>query len=302
VEWSLQIENESSSDKTPCPRMQHASTIVKSSSILKMYIFGGKSKYRLLNDLWCLDVESMMWKQIKYEGVNPSPRQGHILVSYASFLLLFGGYSPDFKNPSSCFPSDIFIIDTEGTLEWEVFHFEDGPKGRSLSSAVIYDEDNLIIFGGMTLEKNSLTKISDMWRLKTYLSKVKETKISKYQVLNILDQGTQGKHYKVEFNKEYFYLKVSNGSKIDSNYKPNYVQSNVKHRNILEITEVLLDISQGLQYEIVVYPYCDLGDLTTYYRNFKTFVESVSFIFFTFKGYCWFLYSIFRRGELSSFK
>jgi hypothetical protein len=99
-------------------------------------------------------------------------------------------------------------------------------------------------------------------------------------VLNILDQGTQGKHYKVEFNKEYFYLKVSNGSKIDSNYKPNYVQSNVKHRNILEITEVLLDISQGLLYEIVVYPYCDLGDLTTYYRNFKTFVESVSFYFF----------------------
>eukprot|EP01080_Neovahlkampfia_damariscottae_P002204 gene2204-2378_t len=269
VESTLEIENDSHNNKVPCPRMQHASTVIKSNSKFKLYIFGGKSKYRLLNDLWCLDIESMLWKNIKYEGNIPSPRQGHILVSYESFLLLYGGYSPDFKNPNSSFPSEIFTCDTQGIQGWDVVHFEDGPPGRFLSCTLIY-EDNLLVHGGMTYENGSLKKLSDVWKLKTYFSKVKESKIAnKYQILQLLSQKMETISYKVEFKNEIFYLRISKG--VFSNSKSDYVQEKLKHKNILEIIEVIVDSSDNS--EVIVFPYCDLGDLLTFYRNFKTFTE-----------------------------
>ncbi|KAF9596135.1 hypothetical protein IFM89_007188 [Coptis chinensis] len=69
----------------PSPRSNHVAAL-HDDRIL--YIFGGTSKSRTLNDLYSLDFETyfevifsflqMIWSRIKIRGFHPSPRAGHV--------------------------------------------------------------------------------------------------------------------------------------------------------------------------------------------------------------------------------
>ncbi|WOL16461.1 acyl-CoA-binding domain-containing protein 4 [Canna indica] len=57
----------------PCARSNHVAALYEDKLL---FIFGGQSKSRILNDLYCLDFETMIWSRVKVHGHRPSPRAG----------------------------------------------------------------------------------------------------------------------------------------------------------------------------------------------------------------------------------
>ena len=118
------IESDSDPANTPLPRTGHASFIYNNF----LYIFGGSVKDgSLLNDLWKLDLESIIWEKINIEnnGENnselllPSPRSGHSLVmTNNSEVYIFGGKIGNFQEGNDLWKFDvnsnkfIFLHDT----------------------------------------------------------------------------------------------------------------------------------------------------------------------------------------------
>ncbi|CAJ1962232.1 unnamed protein product [Sphenostylis stenocarpa] len=74
----------------PCPRFNHAAAL-HDGKIL--FIFGGASKSRTLNDLYSLDFETMAWSRIKIRGFHPSPRAGCSGVLCGTKWYITGGGS-----------------------------------------------------------------------------------------------------------------------------------------------------------------------------------------------------------------
>jgi len=42
--------------------------------------------------MWCLDVKTNIWKEVKAVGDVPSARSGHRMVVWRGFIVLFGGF------------------------------------------------------------------------------------------------------------------------------------------------------------------------------------------------------------------
>lgn len=118
----------------------------QSVSILgsRLLMFGGEdNKRRLLNDLHILDLETMMWEEVKSEKGGPAPRYDHSAAVYADqYLLIFGGSSH-----STCF-NDLYLLDLQ-TLEWS----QPDAQGahitpRSGHAGAMIDENWYIVGGG----------------------------------------------------------------------------------------------------------------------------------------------------------
>jgi N-acetylneuraminic acid mutarotase len=91
--------------KVPISRGGQSVSLVGS----RLIMFGGEdNKRRLLNDLHILDLETMMWEEVKTGKGGPAPRYDHSAAVYADqYLLIFGGSSH-----STCF-SDIYLLDLQ---------------------------------------------------------------------------------------------------------------------------------------------------------------------------------------------
>lgn len=87
----------------------------------KMYIFGGKAAGDLvLNDVWFLDCEKMIWSPIQLETqIVPAPRYGHYAFIRGSELYVFGGC-----NSRQNFKKYVyrFLVNER---EWERLEFQD---------------------------------------------------------------------------------------------------------------------------------------------------------------------------------
>ncbi|KAF8401529.1 hypothetical protein HHK36_012469 [Tetracentron sinense] len=74
----------------PSPRYNHVAALYDDRILL---IFGGASKSRILNDLYSLDFETMIWSRIKLRGFHPSPRAGCCGVLCGTKWYIAGGGS-----------------------------------------------------------------------------------------------------------------------------------------------------------------------------------------------------------------
>lgn len=72
----------------PSPRSNHVAALYDDRTL---YVFGGHSKSKTLNDLYSLDFETMMWSRIKIRGFHPSPRAGCCGVLCGSKWYIAGG-------------------------------------------------------------------------------------------------------------------------------------------------------------------------------------------------------------------
>ncbi|XP_047048740.1 acyl-CoA-binding domain-containing protein 6-like [Lolium rigidum] len=57
----------------PSPRSNHVAALYDDRIL---FVFGGHSKSKTLNDLFSLDFETMVWSRVKTNGPHPSPRAG----------------------------------------------------------------------------------------------------------------------------------------------------------------------------------------------------------------------------------
>ena len=84
--WS-QISNQGSLN-APKARYRTSACVHKDC----MYIFGGHDGCQQLNDFYLFNFLTEEWNPITYHcGAIPTPRDSHILASYASSLFIFGG-------------------------------------------------------------------------------------------------------------------------------------------------------------------------------------------------------------------
>ncbi|XP_067110622.1 host cell factor 2 [Osmerus mordax] len=77
----------------PSARESHTCVVYSGMGSPKLYIYGGMTGHRL-NDLWQLDLDSMIWSCPETKGPNPLPRSLHSANLIDNKMYVFGGWVP----------------------------------------------------------------------------------------------------------------------------------------------------------------------------------------------------------------
>ncbi|KAL5782345.1 hypothetical protein ACOSP7_007374 [Xanthoceras sorbifolium] len=157
----------------PSPRSNHVATLYDDKIL---FIFGGSSKSKTLNDLYSLDFETMIWSRIKIRGFHPSPRGGCCGVLCGTKWYIAGGGSRKKRH------AETLIFDIL-KAEWSVA-ITSSPssittnKGFSLVLVQHKEKDFLVSFGGSKKEPSNQVEVlsiekneSSMGRRSTLSSK-----------------------------------------------------------------------------------------------------------------------------------
>ncbi|KAK4283541.1 hypothetical protein QN277_000481 [Acacia crassicarpa] len=138
----------------PSSRSNHVAALYDDKIL---FIFGGASKSRTLNDLYSLDFETMAWSRIKIKGFHPSPRAGCCGVLYGTKWYIAGGGT----RKKRCAETLIFDILKS---EWSVAAASPPcsittNKGFSLVLVQHKEKDFLVAFGGSKKEASNQVEV-----------------------------------------------------------------------------------------------------------------------------------------------
>ncbi|KAI4338512.1 hypothetical protein MLD38_023561 [Melastoma candidum] len=147
----------------PSARCNHVATLYNNKTL---FIFGGSSKSKSLNDIYSLDFETMIWSRIKIRGSHPSPRFGCCGVLCGTKWYIAGGGSRKKRF------AETLIFDVL-KFEWSVAAVASPSsvstnKGFSMVLVQHNEKSFLVAFGGIKRELSSnqvealfLDKIND---------------------------------------------------------------------------------------------------------------------------------------------
>ncbi|XP_020220693.1 acyl-CoA-binding domain-containing protein 6 isoform X1 [Cajanus cajan] len=138
----------------PCPRFNHVAALYDGKIL---FIFGGASKSRTLNDLYSLDFGTMEWSRIKIRGFHPSPRSGCCGVLCGTKWYITGGGSKKKRH------GETLVYDIVRS-EWSVAIASPPSsittnKGFSLVHVQHKDKDFLVAFGGSKKEPSNQVEV-----------------------------------------------------------------------------------------------------------------------------------------------
>ena len=137
------------SPTSPPPRCSHQAVLFPPSTLI---IVGGEfatqNQFHHYSDTWRLDLVTNRWSRVDSKKA-PSPRSGHRLAVWRSFIVLFGGFYESASQDR--WFSDLWILDTR-TWQWtEVTHPGHAltPSARSGHQLLtIPGMDALLLYGG----------------------------------------------------------------------------------------------------------------------------------------------------------
>ncbi|KAL5097202.1 hypothetical protein RYX36_001529 [Vicia faba] len=138
----------------PSPRCNHVTSLYNGKIL---FVFGGASKSRTLNDLYSLDFETMAWSRIKVRGFHPSPRAGCGSVLCGTKWYIAGGGSRKKRH------GETLIYDIKKS-EW-FLEIASPPssittnKGFSLVLVQHKENDFLVSFGGSKKEASNQVEV-----------------------------------------------------------------------------------------------------------------------------------------------
>ncbi|XP_021290692.1 tip elongation aberrant protein 1 isoform X1 [Herrania umbratica] len=143
----------------PSPRANHVATLYDDKTL---FIFGGVSKSRALNDLYSLDFETMIWTRIKVRGFHPSPRAGCCGVLCGTKWYIAGGGSRKKSMPHTRH-AETSVYDILKS-EWSLAIASPPSsittnKGFSLVLVQHKDKDFLVAFGGCKREPSNQVEV-----------------------------------------------------------------------------------------------------------------------------------------------
>ncbi|KAK7331341.1 hypothetical protein VNO77_25563 [Canavalia gladiata] len=138
----------------PSPRFNHVAALYDGKIL---FIFGGASKSRTLNDLYSLDFETMAWTRIKIRGFHPSPRAGCCGVLCGTKWYIAGGGSKKKRH------GETLIYDIVKS-EWSMAIASPQSsittnKGFSLVLVQHKEKDFLVAFGGSKKEPSNQVEV-----------------------------------------------------------------------------------------------------------------------------------------------
>jgi len=130
----------------PPQRANHCSVVEGQKSLL--YIFGGWDGTKRLNDLYQLDVATLVWTLLQPFGVPPQPRAGTTLSYIRGLLFMFGGSG----HSTRCF-NDIHVYDpAKNTWFVSACDKEGGAAGepceKRAGHAAVPVGRKVLVFGG----------------------------------------------------------------------------------------------------------------------------------------------------------
>ncbi|GAM18019.1 hypothetical protein SAMD00019534_011940 [Acytostelium subglobosum LB1] len=149
--------------KAPSSRYGHSATLINTSdnnnNPTMVMIFGGRNNKKYLNDLYCLNLNTMSWSTFHFDKVEPDARAGHTCTfvpgavttsggSSCNRLVLFGGCH------SSKYLRSPYVLELprsqNDTIRWvKPTTRGSGPGGRTGHTANhVKGTENVVIFGG----------------------------------------------------------------------------------------------------------------------------------------------------------
>ncbi|KAK9671857.1 hypothetical protein RND81_12G059000 [Saponaria officinalis] len=138
----------------PSPRSNHVAALYDDRIL---YIFGGSSKAKTLNDLYSLDFETMMWSRIKIRGFHASPRAGSCGVLCGTKWYIAGGGSRK-KRHSETLVFDVLKVEWSVTTTSPLSSITTS-KGFSLVLVQHKEKDFLVAFGGSKKEASNQVEV-----------------------------------------------------------------------------------------------------------------------------------------------
>eukprot|EP01124_Arcella_intermedia_P026080 TRINITY_DN4819_c0_g2_i4.p1 TRINITY_DN4819_c0_g2~~TRINITY_DN4819_c0_g2_i4.p1 ORF type:complete len:506 (+),score=149.93 TRINITY_DN4819_c0_g2_i4:1037-2554(+) len=156
--------------KGDVPAGRYGHTIVINEENTKVYLFGGyDNAFGLSNDLYELDLDTLIWSPIKVTGeAIPEARYGHFSVlnkdKRANIqLLVFGGRG------AKHVLDDIWVFDLKKSKWFELPVAGEKPQGRYGFGAFVSDKE-LFVFGGFD---GKTVVFDDIWAINFMSSKRK---------------------------------------------------------------------------------------------------------------------------------
>ncbi|XP_065905090.1 uncharacterized protein [Dysidea avara] len=147
------------SGATATPRCDHGCVLVGD----RMYVACGSGGNELsYNDVFCLSIATMEWKEVTVSGTPPPCRDYVTVCNLANkHLLLFGGsISCDDMDKSF---NDVYNLNLSGTPTWNRVTFEAPMPAERYSHTATMIGEKMCLFGGM----NDQTDYNDAWVLKS---------------------------------------------------------------------------------------------------------------------------------------
>jgi N-acetylneuraminic acid mutarotase len=127
----------------------------------KVLLWGGNDKG---SETWVFDLSDGNWTK---KSPATTPNNGKLWPAMAPIngtdnVVLFGG--TDKEDTFSSYSKDTYIYDLSMD-NWYLKTTTNTPTRRAKHSmTTIYDDDKVILFGGMNYNVNTLTKFNDTWR------------------------------------------------------------------------------------------------------------------------------------------
>lgn len=240
-----------------------------------------------MNDLWVLDLDILTWKKLKTFGIPPSPRYGHVSISFNNDLLLFGGYSPDFSKPEESFQNEIYrfrVLTSEWCLEKkELDYIPKTPSGRMNLTCISPTKGIGFIFGGLAIKKDGLGRLNDFWSFEVEeIHTSKRATFGSFIVKKPINSEMYGDLYLVQHetkSEEYMLRRLkTNESKIGEIIKEVEKYKLLSHKNLQPIESYFLDKRYGDCSLIIIRSLTSGGDLESYMKNNKRLVNELDIL------------------------
>ncbi|PIN07508.1 putative protein, contains kelch repeat [Handroanthus impetiginosus] len=167
----------------PSPRSNHIAALYNDKTL---FIFGGASKSRTLNDLYSLDFEAMVWSRIKTRGFHPSPRAGCCGALCGTKWYITGGGSKKKR------PAETLIFDVL-KFEWSIAVASPPSsittnKGFSLVLVQHKERDFLVAFGGTKKDPSNQVEVLMMEKVES--SMIRRSTLSKVAGTLLSENGS----------------------------------------------------------------------------------------------------------------
>ena len=125
----------------PTPRFGHAMCMCAS----KAYLYGGRNRADVLEDLYCFDGAPVLWRFMPFDGEGPGSRVSHSMILLEHYIYVLGGGS---ANRSF---NDLHRLDLY-TMHWELLHthgvgLEDKPDAL-IGHSIQWVPPLLVVFAG----------------------------------------------------------------------------------------------------------------------------------------------------------
>ncbi|XP_048500332.1 acyl-CoA-binding domain-containing protein 6 isoform X6 [Beta vulgaris subsp. vulgaris] len=148
----------------PQAREGHSAALVG----VQLFIFGGCGKSMNYpsevhyNDLYILNTNTLVWRELNTSGQLLPPRAGHSTVAFGKHIFVFGGFT-DAQN----LYDDLYMLDVDTGIWTKIISSGDGPSARFSMSGDCLDPSKggvLVFIGGCN---KNLEALDDMYFLHT---------------------------------------------------------------------------------------------------------------------------------------